>query len=156
MLKRINNDQWSSLFWLFCGAVICITAVEYGLGTYTVPGAGVMPFLAGLMIFICAFVGFVESTRRQRQGVIWESPIQEGAKWGRALLVVIILFLYTIFLERLGFTICTALTVIVLMRLGKAHKWSVAISVSIATAFIAHLIFVILLELQFPRGLWGF
>ncbi len=156
MLKRINNDQWSSGFWLICGAAVSIASLHYGVGSLHAPETGFVPFAAGLAIFILALVGFVGSTIKQQKGVQWKSPMPEGAKAGRLLLTMGILFAYALLLTPLGFTLCTAIFVSLLLRLGKTSSWAVAIAGGIVTALSTYGIFGALLKVQFPPGPWGF
>jgi putative tricarboxylic transport membrane protein len=156
MFSQLNNDQWSSLFWFICGVVICIASIHYGLGTLHNPGTGFVPFLAGLAIFIFSVIGFVQSALRQKKGFRWKSPMPKGAMWGRALLTVGGLFAYAFLLTPLGFTLCTALYLSFLLRVGKFYRWPVAIAGGIVTASATYGIFVSLLKVQFPKGPWGF
>jgi len=156
MLKKINNDQWSSVFWLACGTAICITSLHYGIGTLNAPETGFVPLVAGLAIFIFSLIGFVGSTLRQREGIQWKSPMPEGAKWGRLLLTIGSLFAYALLMTPMGFTLCTAIFVTLLLRMGKTYQWPVAITGGIVTALSTYGIFGALLNVQFPKGPWGF
>ncbi len=156
MLKKFNNDQWSSGFWLVCGIAIGITSIRYGIGTLREPQTGFVPFLAGLAIFGFASLGLLVSTIRQREGIRWKSPMPQGAKWGKLLLTMGSLFAYALLLSPLGFTVCTAIFVTLLLRLGKLRRWPVAITGGIVTALSTYGIFGSLLNVQFPKGPWGF
>jgi hypothetical protein len=155
MCGQFNNDHWSSLFWFICGLVFCIASLNHGVGNLHNPGTGFTPFLAGLAISIFSVVGFVKSTLRQKKGIGWKSPMK-GAMWGRALLAVGALFAYSFLLPPLGFTLCTALCVSFLFRIGNFYRWSVAIPGGVITAFATYGLFVALLKVQLPRGPWGF
>jgi len=155
MFSKLNNDQWSSLFWLICGLAFCIASITHGVGDLHNPGTGFTPFLAGVAISIFSGIGLVKSTLRQKKGIRWKSPLK-GAMWGRALLTVAALFAYALLLTPLGFTLCTALCVAFLFRVGKFYRWSVAIPGGLVTAFATYGLFVALLKVQLPRGPWGF
>lgn len=155
MSGQLNNDQWSSLFWLMCGLVSCMASIHHGVGDLHNPGTGFTPFLAGLAISIFSIIGFVKSTLKQKKGFQWKSPMKEAA-WGRALLTVGALIAYVFLLTPLGFTLCTALCVSLLFRVGKFYRWSVAIPGGIVTAFATYGLFVALLKVQLPKGPWGF
>ena len=155
MLSQLNNDQWSSLFWFICGLVSCFASLNYGIGDLHNPGVGFTPFLAGSAISIFSVIGFVKSTLRQRNDIRWKSPM-EGAMWGRALLTVGALCAYALLLTSLGFTLCTALCVSFLFRVGKIYRWSVAIAGGIVTAVATYGLFGTLLKVQLPKGPWGF
>jgi putative tricarboxylic transport membrane protein len=156
MLKKINNDQWSSAFWLACGIAICFTSLHYGLGTLHAPETGFVPFIAGLAISLLALIGFAGSTVRQREGIEWKPLMPEGAKGGRLLLTIGSLFAYALFLTPLGFTLCTAIFVSLLLRLGKTYRWPAAIAGGVVTALSTYGVFGALLNVQFPKGPWGF
>ena len=155
MFSQLNNDQWSSLFWFIFGVVSCIASIHYGLGDFHNPGTGFTPFLATLSISIFSVIGFVKSTLRHKKGIRWKS-LMKGAKWGRALLMVGALFAYAFLLTPLGFTLCTALYISFLLRVGKFNRWPLAIAGGIITASATYGIFVVLLKVQFPKGPWGF
>jgi hypothetical protein len=155
MFSQLNNDQWSSLFWLICGLVSCFASIKYGVGDLHNPGTGFTPFLAGLAISILSVIGFVKSTLRQKKGLQWKSPMK-GAMWGRALLTVGALLIYAFLLTSLGFTLCTALFASFLFRVGKSYRWSAAIAGGIVTALATYGLFLAALKVQLPKGPWGF
>ena len=80
----------------------------------------------------------------------------KGVMWGRVLLTGGGIFAYAFLLTPLGFTLCTALYVSFLLRVGKFYRWPVAIAGGIVTALATYGIFVSLLKVQFPKGPWGF
>ena len=155
MFSRLNNDQWSSLFWFICGLVFCIASISHGVGELNNPGIGFTPFWAGFAISAFSVIGFVKSALKQREGVRWQSPLK-GVMWWRALLTAGALIAYAFLLPSLGFALCTALCVSVLIRIGKFYRWPVAIVGGIVTAFATYGLFVALLKVQLPRGPWGF
>ncbi len=155
MFSQFNNDQWSSLFWFICGLVSCLASISYGVGDLHNPGTGFTPFLAGLAISIFSVIGFVKSTLSQKKGRRWRSPLK-GAMWGRALLTVGALFAYAFLLTSLGFTLCTALCVSFLFRVGKFYRWPVAVAGGIVTALATYGLFGTFLKVQLPKGPWGF
>ena len=76
----------------------------------------------------------------------------EGAKGGRLLLTIGSLFAYALLLTPLGFTLCTAIFVSLLLRMGKIYRWPVAIAGGIVTALSAYGVFGALLNVQCPKG----
>ena len=155
MFGRLNNDQWSSVFWFICAVVICIASFQLGIGDVHNPGAGFTPFTAGSAIFLFSVIGFVTSTLKQQKGIRWKSPMK-GVRWGKTLFMVGALFAYAFLLTPLGFSLCTALYISLLLGVGKIYRWPVAIAGGIVTASATYGIFVALLKVQFPVGPWGF
>jgi uncharacterized membrane protein YccC len=56
----------------------------------------------------------------------------------------------------LGFTLCTAIFVSLLLRLGNVYRWPAAIAGGVGTALSTYGVFGALLNVQFPKGPWGF
>jgi hypothetical protein len=154
-MKRFNNDQVSAAVWLAIGAIVCLAALRYDLGTLASPGTGFMPFLAGLAMVLLAFIGLVYGTLRQREGAGWKPPLR-GLRWGKSLLVLAALFAYALLLSPLGFCLCTALFIGFLLRTVKPQKWFVVVCGSILTSLGAYGVFELWLKAQLPKGPWGF
>ena len=76
----------------------------------------------------------------------------KGLKWGRALTVMIALFLYTSLLEHIGFLLMTFGLVAFLFALGGVNRW-VSIAGALVTVILAYIVFHFGLQVQFPRGI---
>jgi len=154
-MSRFINDQVSAAVWLALGLMLAIASVRYGLGTLDSPGTGFMPFLAGLAISLFSFIGMVQATLKQKQGLRWK-PTMRGYLWKRALIVMAALLAYALLLKPLGFFLCTALFIGFLLRAVQPQTWSVVIIGAMGTAAAAYGIFQIWLQAQLPKGPWGF
>jgi len=154
-MPRFINDQVSAAVWLALGLMMAIASARYGLGTLDSPGTGFMPFLAGLAISLFSFIGLVQSTLRQKQGLRWK-PTMRGFLWKRALIVMVALLAYALLLKPLGFFLCTSLFIGFLLRAVQPQRWPVVIVGAIGTAAAAYGIFEVWLQAQLPKGPWGF
>jgi hypothetical protein len=154
-MERFNNDQVSAGIGLATGTIISLAALRYDLGTLASPGTGFMPFLAGLTMVLLSLIGLGYGTLRRKEGAGWNPPLR-GRQWKKPLLVLAALFAYSIMLNNLGFSLCTALFIGFLLRSVKPQKWPVVICGSVFTAIGAYGIFEMWLKAQLPKGPWGF
>lgn len=152
---RLNNDQASAAVWFAIGSIITIASIRYKLGTLASPGTGFLPFLTGLAICLFSLIGLGQATLKQKKGVGW-NPMMTGLMWGKSLIVLAALFAYTLLLTPLGFSLCTALFLGLLLRTVKPQGWLVVIAGSILMSSAAYGIFEVWLKSQLPKGPWGF
>jgi putative tricarboxylic transport membrane protein len=135
------------------GAAIAIGALRYDFGSLENPGAGFLPFFAGLSIAAFSAITFLQTLRSG-----WLSLRQpwEGAEWQRATIVTTCLLLYSTFLRDLGFLISTILLLSYLFRMLKPSTWRGSFFAALITTVSFYLVFQIWLEAQLPRGVLGF
>ena len=144
-------DTASGLVWLGIAIFVGIKAVELGIGPFSAPGPGLVLFCASLLFGILAIALVVRSFLGHKEGTLLSAPFR-GLKWGKALTVMIAIFLYTAFLETVGFLLMTFGLVAVLFALGGVNRW-VSITGSIATVIVVYVLFHFGLQAQFPRGI---
>ena len=83
----------------------------------------------------------------------------ESPPWGKILPGLLVLIAYLLLAERLGFFLASLLAffgLAVLYTPGRLGVAKLARTAAVATGFMAvlYLLFVVLLRVQFPRGLW--
>ncbi len=132
---------------------------SYGLdlGTLYAPDSGFLPFVSALTLGVLALFLLLSSFLR---------PIQAGAKQGdisfnrprliKTSYVIISLFVFAIFLNTIGFLICTMIFLAFLLKAVEPHKWSVVLTLAISVSLISFVIFDVFLKTQLPRGLLAF
>ena len=133
---------------------ICLVSLPYKLGTLSSPGTGFMPFLSGAAVSLFAAVGFIHTTLRKKRGEGW-SPLFQGVKWPRALIVLLCLCAYALLFFPLGFLLCTTLFIAFLLRAIVPQRWPWVIGCSLATAIASYLFFEVWLKAQLPKGILG-
>jgi putative tricarboxylic transport membrane protein len=156
MKKRVRLD---GLVWLMLGIGLCIGSVKLKLGGFHTPGPGFMPFLSGallgifglILIFPTARSGEGEEAKEKETSVIWN--------WKKLIspfLTLLILFLYLLLLEPLGFILTTFICLFFLFKLSEPRKWMRPVILSVCTSITSYLVFSVWLQCQFPRGLIKF
>jgi hypothetical protein len=149
-----NNDQWSSLFWLVIGLAIALYSMKYGLGKFSSPGPGFMPFLSGLTLAGLALVVFFQQLSKGRKEKLRDLWSQKN--WTTIMLVMGALVLYTIFFRFFGFLLDTFLLIAFLLRVMEPLSWKKVLAGAIGAAIGSYAIFQLWLEAQLPKGFLGF
>lgn len=148
-------DRISGFFWLFFGILVSIESARLGLGTLHRPGPGFLFFYAGIFVSIMALIILLRAlAARKMEGI--REKIFGGKNIGKAVYVLIAIFLYALLMESLGFIPVTLLLFLFVLGVLEKKRWIVAALTSIAVTVAAYLIFEIALHSQLPKGILGF
>jgi putative tricarboxylic transport membrane protein len=146
--ERLKNPDFrSGLFFLGLSCTVCYFSWQLGLGKPSKPGAGFMPFLAGLLLAFFSLIFMV-------QFLLEEAPPSWGieVRWGNFLVVNLAMAAYAFLLERIGFVFVTFLFVGFLMKFIAPQSWRKAILAAAIASFAAYLLFETFLQSQLPRS----
>lgn len=149
-----NNDQRSSLFWVVIGLAIALYSTKYGLGKFSSPGPGFMPFLSGLVLAgLAVLVFFQQLSKGSKEGLrdLWAQK-----NWLTIMMVMGALVLYTIFFRFFGFLLDTFLLTAFLLRVMEPLSWKKVLAGAIGASVGSYAIFQLWLEAQLPTGFLGF
>lgn len=149
-LKRCN--QIVGLIWLALGSGIALEAVHLGLGEWTLPGIGFMPFWVGVLLGSSGFILTLFATLKgkERDDKTWA-----GENWKNILLPLIALFIYVGLMRPLGFLLSTFLLIFFLFKMTAPKKWLSPLMTSVVVLFFSYLIFFVWLKVPLPKGFWG-
>jgi putative tricarboxylic transport membrane protein len=158
MKKYIRID---GLIWVILGIGISIGSIKLKVGNLHVPGPGFMPFLSGgalgifglILIFLPTFTRLTEEKegKKEKSLVKWN-----WKKFFNPLLTLLVLFVYLLLLEPLGFLFNTFIFLLFLFKLSEPRKWLTPLILSVAAAILSYLLFSVWLQIQFPRPLLRF
>jgi hypothetical protein len=151
----VTNDQASGLAFVLIGCLICAGSVGYGLGTFSAPDSGLMPFLTGVGMVVLGISGCVDATLRRVRGECW-APVLRGVRWRKGALVVAALVAYVLLLRPLGFLLDTILFLAFLLRAIVPQRWPVVAVGAFGAAGAAYAVFEVWLKAQLPKGWLGF
>lgn len=155
-MKRFNNEQLASGFWLLIGVIVVVSSIRLDLGSLAAPDTGFMPFLSGLAMCLFAAIGLIHGTLQNRRGIRWKPIIGPHLRWEKSLAVLAALLAYVFLFTRLGFVLSTLFFLGFLLRAVKPQKWFVVILGSVLITTCAYLIFHVWIKSQLPKGPWGF
>ena len=146
----------NDIIWMALALSVCLGGVKLGFGSFQQPQAGFMPFLAGLLLGLLALVDLISGVIRQWQAEKEDKEIWAGIGWGKLILTVGVLFIYTALFSTLGFAIGTFLLLMFLYRVMEPRPWWSILIASIVTTGLFYLGFNVGLDSQLPRGFLGF
>ena len=145
------------LVWVVLGILMCIGAIKLKLGTFRTPGPGFLPFLSGALLGIFGLIltfpttfaklGERKEAKSEEPSVVWN-----WKKLINPFLVLLILFVYILLLEPLGFVFTTFICMLFLFKLSEPRKWLKPLILSVSTSILSYLVFSVWLQCQFPRG----
>lgn len=152
-MRRI--DRISGVFWLCFSCLVGIESYRLGLGTLHKPGPGFLFFWTSVFLGIMSLVVLVRTWVGEKS----EQPKETLFRREHLLKIVLVLisvFLYAIFMERVGFIPVTLLLFLFLLGMIEKKGWVFTILVSMVVTACAYLIFEIWLKSQLPKGILEF
>ena len=153
-----KHDTILFILWMGLSLFVMFFSNRYGLGTFRNPGAGLMPFLVGLLLLMISAGFLVKSffkTRGKNKPVNAAREVQGKIDLKKVSLVLASLFIYGLFLERLGYLIVALCTMILLFWCVGVRRWRSVLLASGLTVLITYVLFTYL-GVRFPPGLLRF
>ena len=127
------------------------TAADYGTG---VPGPGLWPIVISVAILICAALLMLRSLRMKSEDDTEIALWTPGTK--RVYITMIILVIYAILLEPLGFLLATTAMQFVFIQWFAKKKWYITLIISAVVSVVVYLAFSYLLNVPLDFGLLAF
>jgi len=149
-----NNDQRSSLVWLVIGLSIALYSGKYGLGTFSIPGPGFLPFVSGAAMVLLSLIVFFQQFSKGRADTL--KSLWTRTRWQTVLMVMASLVLYAVLLRALGFILDTFVLTAFLLRVMEPLSWKKVLAGATGATLGSYAIFELWLEAQLPAGLLGF
>lgn len=148
-------DLISSLVFLVCGVFIAISALWIHIGTIGDPGPGLFPLITGILMGVIAGGMFIKSYLQSASA--GQKPLGADKKlWhNKSVTTVVIMFLYAIAIDWLGFLTVTLVGLFILYKVVGNLSLKVSLGGAIVTAVIAYLLFKVWLNVQLPAGPLG-
>ena len=156
MIKSTKTYVVNDIVWIVLAFAVCLGGLKLGFGSFKQPYAGFMPFLAGLVLGLLAIVDLISGFTGQWRSEKADKEIWAGINWGKLILTVAVLFIYTALLSTLGFMIGTVLLLLFLFRVMEPRTWRIVLIASVITTGLFYLGFKVGLDSQLPRGFLGF
>jgi putative tricarboxylic transport membrane protein len=145
-----NGDLIITAALMAFAVIITVSSFRLGLGSLGRPGAGLMPFGLGIILFLCSVGILVLSRKNLRKIKKREERVWAEVDFRKIALVIASLFGYLILLERLGFPLTASLVLLVLFKVVGSQKWYWALISTALTVSLVYLFFVIILDVYMP------
>jgi putative tricarboxylic transport membrane protein len=150
-----NRDLVSSIIWMALGILFVAGSWQQGLMRRGVPGPGFLPFFSGLaLIFVSLFVFIPALGQGKKTRVGNFFPERDSLR--KLLLGLAALVSFGVAMEYAGYLLTTFLFMFFVIRIMEKKRWQIVGLVALLTAVLSYLLFVVLLEVQLPRGFLGF
>ena len=149
-----RRDLLAGLFWLGISVFVVIQSVKSDLGSLRTPGPGFLPFWSAVILGSLSIILIVTTSLRKK----WEGKLVDlwrGLDWVRAIWVLLSLFLYPILLPITGYLITTFVLIAFLLCIGVRSKLWIDVASALAITVISYVIFSTLLDVKFPKGIFG-
>ncbi len=146
----------SAVFLLLFGIVVCFEAGKLNVGRMVRPGPGFFPFWLSIALIATSLGMLIPRKRERVDPTSLSESAWKGRNWGKALLSLVAIVLYSFFLETLGYCIATAGLMFFLFWVVGGQGWVVVISGSLISSLLTYALFRLWLQVQLPVGLWGF
>ncbi len=151
-MKR--NDLIGGFFFLGVGLLFALYSRHVEIGTWDEPGPGFVPFWAGAVVIAMSvlLIGKALAMRASTSEAFFPQP----DSWRRVLYTLMALIGYNFLLKPMGFVLVTFFFVGFLVKFIFPGSWKKAFLAAFLSTAGVRLIFVNLLEINFPKGLLGF
>lgn len=144
-------ERFVNVFWIALGFGAAAMALQMKLTGPYGPDSGLFPFIAGAMVGLGG-LALMFARGHAVAKIEWPSRTGfwrvAGVTGGMAVLILL--------LPYVGFGIASFVTMIILMRFVERVGWRQSIVMSLASVLGVIVVFGHLLEMQLPRGPWGF
>ena len=149
---RIAN-RIASLLLIVSGLFIAFQSSKFDYMVEGTPGPGFLPFWLGIVIALVALIPFIKTFTRFASKLV--NPFQSGDFKNFFIvigssIVVVILTPITGLLVALGFMVA------VIAKLMGTQSWKTVIGLSVFTPVLLYGIFVMILAVPVPKGIFGF
>jgi putative tricarboxylic transport membrane protein len=133
---------------LVIGVMGAWSSTHLKMGSFRHPGVGFLPF--GLSIILVALSLALIISRWKKE--IRSTPFWSHRSWLRPLLGVVLLGLYALVIEKLGFPLTTLIFLLIWMGVIERIHWLKMVAISIGVTLVLYLIFGYFLEVPVPMG----
>jgi putative tricarboxylic transport membrane protein len=151
-------ELMSSLVWMSVGLFFCVGSIALGLGRLHEPGPGFFPFIMSVCLISFSLIHFKSSLANVGPLSLPEGksfwPDRDGIK--RIVLMNVLLFMFVIALNHLGFVLTTLSFMFFLLKFVEPQRWSTIFYVTGLSTGLSYFIFQVWLKSNLPTGFLGF
>lgn len=141
-----------SIVWTILGVMICIGSTSMRLGSLSNPGPGLFPFIIGSAIVLVSISQvIVHAFKKPEAGHFWQN--RQGVKG--VIIVLVLLSFYALALMHLGFSLCTFLFFVAILKTLGRKSWTYALLTGLIISLFSYMVFVVWLKINLPKGPLG-
>lgn len=149
--NRRATEAWNAVWWLAFSLYVCSESLRIGIGRPSDPGPGFIFFWTGLVLAALAVLLPLRSPVPRHDG----ETTARHTNWTKVVSVLLVLALYALFLERIGFLLTTAVMMGMIVRLTGEQRWSRIVTFAIGATLGTYAILQLWLQTRLPPGVLG-
>ena len=156
MLLKNKKDFFSGSFLLLLGFYLAFRSMQLSVWSRFGPDEGFIPLLVAFIIIGICLVIIIKSlslTRERKREETSEKQKKEIGSLFKVSLYVVLIMLYGVLLEKVGFLITSALFLFIMLKYVEKLSWRMTTFVGLASIITSYLLFVYFLGVLLPRGL---
>jgi putative tricarboxylic transport membrane protein len=156
MLVKNKKDFFSGFFLLLLGVYLAFRSMQLSVWSRFGPDEGFIPLLTAVIIIGISLVITIKSlslTRGQEKEETLEKQKKEIGSVFKVSLYIVLIILYGLFLEKVGFLITSALFLFIMLKYVEKQSWKMTTFAGLASIITSYLLFVYFLGVLLPRGL---
>ncbi len=142
------------LCFLILGVAHLIGSLNLGVGTAMSPGAGLYPSFVGITLISIALPLFLLSLKEKEPQQAKEEAFPRGKDLKRVVGLALTFVFFGIFLKPLGYWVCGTVLMGTSLKLLGMQSWGKIVSTSILTTAISYILFVSILKVPIPLGIF--
>ena len=157
MFEKGTKDFLSGTFFFLFGLLLVFLSILHPIWTKYGPGEGFFPLAVGiiimgssLMLMVSQFRAFTHEVRKGRETEQQQTKAAELLKVGSYILLVV---LYGLSIERIGFLIGTVLFVFLILKIVERQRLKTAVLFTLVVTIASYALFVHVLGVRLPQGL---
>jgi putative tricarboxylic transport membrane protein len=150
-----KKNLLSGIFFFIFGLLLAFESLELSIWTEFGPSEGFFPLTIAvvtiglsLAIIIKSFTSPVLQEREESL----ERPDKKAVSKFRVISYALLMLLYALLMEAVGFLITSSLFVIFILRYVEGRSWKKAILIGLTSTILGYLIFVYSLKVPLPKG----
>lgn len=147
-----KQERRAGIFLLLLGiAVMYYAIVDLKIGTITQPGPGLFPFISGGGIAILCTIWILTNLKAMQK----VEPLWQKGELRTPVFAVVIITVYTVLLDQLGYALSTALFFVAWQVIIEREKWLKTALVTVIGTLAMYLLFSYLLSVPLPEGIFS-
>jgi putative tricarboxylic transport membrane protein len=148
-VKIDNTELWSGLAGLALSIFVLWSGYALKLGTINDPGSGYVLFYAGLLMIVFSLIILYGAIK---EGGPTFLSLWRDVLWTKPLIVIVLLLVFSLGFEKLGFLVSTVALLLALLRAIDPVPWRRAIPIAILVPLLCWYVLQKLLLIQLPSG----
>ena len=154
-----SKEFLSGLFFFCFGLFVLYQSLQFTIWSESEPGPGFFPLLTGFLITgfsVSILIKLLISNKTLTNEIESEDEREKDngkMNYARVFAYIILMLLYGLFLEKVGWLIITAAFLILILKYVERQSWKKTTLLTLSGLAAIYLIFVYFLSIQLPKGL---